>query len=69
MKIERKLSKIKFKFIDKSGVVIEKCFEDFSYEQQFYLLNSMEKNALQALCLTLASALNEIGEDFNIEKV
>jgi hypothetical protein len=69
MKTKRNLSGIYFR---SKNEVTNKwdnvCFEDLSADEQHIILTIKDKGFTERLAQRLADTLNEIGEEFNIEK-
>ena len=67
MKTKRNLSGIICR-VHREGKKVNVCFEDLSRQEQLNILATKEHSWILYLAIELADKLNEIGEEFNIEK-
>jgi DNA-directed RNA polymerase sigma subunit (sigma70/sigma32) len=66
---KRNLSGVWVTYTDSSGQFEKLCFEDLPRSTQHDYLNGLSESEAKRLCLKLAETLQEIGKDFNIEKL
>jgi hypothetical protein len=67
MKTKRNLSGITCR-VHREGKKVNVCFEDLDHAEQLKLLATKDQSWILSLAISLADTLNEIGEEFNIEK-